>query len=517
MENISLGGSRYFIIFVDDCSRMTQVYFLKGKDEALQSFIDYKARVENLLSKRIKTLRSDNGTEFCNRKFQEYLKKSGINHQRTNPYTAEQNGLCERMNRTIIEKARCLLFDAKLGKEFWAEAVNTAVYLQNRIVKAALQNRTPYEVWTGSKPNLSHLRIFGSTVMKHIPKEKRHKWDRKSEQCIFVGYPEDIKGYRLYNPATRSITTSRDVVFINENKFSEDIMIEIKEKNAESETSSPTVGDLSDTSGEDSFASVETSVDLDETYTPSFQDEESLESEEDMLLRTLPKRHRQPPDRFGYMVTQECNKPVSDELSLEEALEGSEKEHWEQAIKEELKSFEDNKAWDIVDIPVSANIVKCKWVLKKKCDSDNNVRYRARLVAKGCSQRHGVDYSETFSPVVRHTTLRLLFALSVQMNLKVNHLDVKTAFLNGDLSETIYMQKPEGFVCKDKNKVLKLNKAIYGLKQASREWHKKVDACMLADGYIKSKIEPCLYVKIVGNSKTIVTLYVDDFFCFYKQ
>lgn len=219
MENISLGGSRYFIIFVDDCSRMTQVYFLKGKHEALQSFIDYKARVENLLSKRIKTLRSDNGTEFCNRKFQEYLKKSGINHQRTNPYTAEQNGLCERMNRTIIEKARCLLFDAKLGKEFWAEAVNTAVYLQNRIVKAALQNRTPYEVWTGSKPNLSHLRIFGSTVMKHIPKEKRHKWDRKSEQCIFVGYPEDIKGYRLYNPATRSITTSRDVVFINENKM----------------------------------------------------------------------------------------------------------------------------------------------------------------------------------------------------------------------------------------------------------------------------------------------------------
>lgn len=95
--------------------------------------------------------------------------KSGINHQKTNPYTPEQNGLCERMNRTIIEKARCLLFDAKLSKEFWAEAVNTAFYLQNRIVKAGLKNCTPYEVWTGSKPNLSHLRIFGSTVMKHIP------------------------------------------------------------------------------------------------------------------------------------------------------------------------------------------------------------------------------------------------------------------------------------------------------------------------------------------------------------
>lgn len=138
----------------------------------------------------------------------------GIIHQKTNPYSPEQNGLCERMNRTLIEKARCLLFDAGLDKEFWAEAINTAVYLQNRIVKSGLNHCTPFELWTGSKPNLSHLRIFGSTVMKHIPKEKRHKWDKKSEQTILVGYPEDIKGYRLYNPSTRAIVTSRDVIFI---------------------------------------------------------------------------------------------------------------------------------------------------------------------------------------------------------------------------------------------------------------------------------------------------------------
>lgn len=133
MENLSLGGSRYFLIFVDDYSRMTHVYFLKSKDEVLQCFKEYKAKVENATSNKIKILRSDNGTEFCNRDFDSYLKKAGIVHQKSNP--PEQNGLCERMNRTVIEKARCLLFDAQLGKELWTEAINTAVYLQNRIVK----------------------------------------------------------------------------------------------------------------------------------------------------------------------------------------------------------------------------------------------------------------------------------------------------------------------------------------------------------------------------------------------
>lgn len=515
MENISLGGSRYFLIFVDDHSRMTYVYFLKNKTEALKYFQEYKARVENSTSNKIKILRSDNGREFCNRDFGDYLKKMGIIHQKTNPYSPEQNGLCERMNRTLIEKARCLLFDAGLDKEFWAEAINTAVYLQNRIVKSGLNHCTPFELWTGSKPNLSHLRIFGSTVMKHIPKEKRHKWDKKSEQTILVGYPEDIKGYRLYNPSTRAIVTSRDVIFIKEKLPHQESMIDVQEiddKPAENRPHPSSVGELSDQSMEDSFNSIDSTNSMDETYVPDEQvSEEELQSYTRETI--LPQRQRRKPDRYGLMCTEECNKYLSDELTYEEALRGPEKEQWELAVQEELNSFKDNNAWDVVDIPASGNIVKCKWVLKKKCDGENNIRYRARLVAKGCSQKYGIDYSETFSPVVRHTTLRLLFALSVQLNLNVTHLDVKTAFLNSDLSETIYMQKPLGYVCPN-NKVLKLNKAIYGLKQASRAWHMKVDSCMLASGYTKSKIEPCLYIKCIGGSKTIVTLYVDDFFVF---
>lgn len=133
---------------------------MKNKSEAFSCFKRYKVLVENQLNKKIKILRSDNGREFCNKEFDDHLKNSGIIHQRSNPYTPEQNGLAERFNRTVVEKARCLLFDAELDKQFWAEASNTAVYLQNRTVSSTLNGKTPFELWTQEKPEISHLRVF---------------------------------------------------------------------------------------------------------------------------------------------------------------------------------------------------------------------------------------------------------------------------------------------------------------------------------------------------------------------
>lgn len=263
-----------------------------------------------------------------------------------------------------------------------------------------------------------------------------------------------------------------------------------------------------------------------ELYVPSEHDTlDSSESgttdiEDSILLNnvnmSISPRRRQQPDRYGFVsACTEDDDVFTGEMSLQEALEGPEKTQWLAAVQDELQSFEKNSAWELVDVPKDGTIVQCKWVLRKKYDSANNVRYRARLVAKGFTQKYGVDYTETFSPVVRHTTLRLLFALSVKLGLEVSHLDVKTAFLNGDLEETIYMKMPDCYnsgtsVCN----VLKLKKAIYGLKQASRAWNKKVDNCLISDGYKRSKIEPCMYIKEINKCKTIVTVYVDDFFIF---
>ncbi|GBP42186.1 Retrovirus-related Pol polyprotein from transposon TNT 1-94 [Eumeta japonica] len=431
---------------------------------------DYKAKVENQLNRKIKTLRSDNGKEFHNRSFDDYLKKNGILHQKSNPYTPEQNGLAERFNRTIVEKAKCLLLDAKLGKEFWAEASNTAVYLHNRTVLPVLNDKTPYEIWLGRKPDIGHLRIFGSRVMVHVAKEKRLKWDKKSEKKILVGYPEDIKGYRVYCPITKRVSTSRDVIIM------EEVSIPVTENKECNEESLGSVGDISSGDLEDNMD--ETYIDKsDVTYRPSEYESasssESRESEHD----EKPVRLRKKPERYGYSnmcadSNVEAWEDANDagDLTVQEALEGPEKELWLSAIREELKCFSENDAWELVDAPSAGTVVKCKWVLKRKY-CDKQVRYRARLVAKGFTQRPGVDYCETFSPVIRHSTLRYLFALSVQLNMDITHLDVTTAFLNGHLKEIIFMQLPECFPNVNCNKVLRLKKAIYGLKQASLAWY----------------------------------------------
>lgn len=213
MENESIGRSRYMLTFIDDFSKKVFCYFLRQKSDAFERFIEFKAMVENQTGKRIKIIRSDKGTEYIPEKFNKYLAKEGIQHQLTCPYTAQQNGVTERYNRTIVERARCLLHDAGLPKIYWAEAMNMAVYLINRSVCATCTNKTPEEVWTGKRTNLSDLRIFGSTVMVHVPKEKRKKLDFKSMKLIFVGYDNDTKGYRCIDKSTRKFFISRDVIF----------------------------------------------------------------------------------------------------------------------------------------------------------------------------------------------------------------------------------------------------------------------------------------------------------------
>lgn len=244
------------------------------------------------------------------------------------------------------------------------------------------------------------------------------------------------------------------------------------------------MGDTSYESGSEIFHD-----DNDETYVPDDSSDDSVESVVS-VQRSGFSRQRKTPDRYGHsnMCLENSVTKNACELSLDEALNWPDREQWLEAIRDELQCFDDNDAWELTDAPKDSTIVKCRWVLCKKYDSESKVRFRARLVAKGFSQKQGVDYMETFSPVIRHTILRLLFSLSVQLDLDVTHLDVKTAFLNGNLEETIYMQKPECFNSPDNSKkVLKLNKAVYALKQASRAWNKKADSCLIENGYKKSK------------------------------
>lgn len=161
MRTESLSGNRYFILFIDDFTRYCWVYFLKHKSEVAQVFMKFKAAVEIEVGCKIKTIRSDNGTEYTSTQFKALCKDAGIKHQLTNVYTPQQNGVSERKNRSLMDMARCLLFEKNLPKTMWAEAVNTAVYIQNRLPTKALAHKTPFEAWFGFKPSLAHMKVFG--------------------------------------------------------------------------------------------------------------------------------------------------------------------------------------------------------------------------------------------------------------------------------------------------------------------------------------------------------------------
>lgn len=571
MPVCSWGGARYFVTFTDDLSRKTFSYLMKNKSEVFSHFLSFKALVEKQTNLRIKCIRSDGGKEYCNDKFSKYLKDEGIVHQVTVPYTPQQNGVSERLNRTLMDKVRCMLQHSGLCQQYWGEAVMTAVYLKNRSPSDALAGRIPEEVWTGSSVDLSHLRVFGCIAYSRIPVQKRTKLDVKSKMFIFVGYSECTKGYRLCSPTDPTrITMSRDVIFLEDRFYKNDIascdnnncnnsydiynfnfnndIYESNNSNKNNEILSEDYNNDDNQSADHNVSVISEADTADEFCTGDERDSGSESSaapsppqrdrhDGTLLLerssvegeagqstvgipatvasRPIRGNRGKPPVRYDdydldySMLTQNC----SDPLSYHEAISGPDSSDWIHAMKREYDSLMSNTVWKLVERPQNVNIVKNKWVYRKKCNSTGELTYKARLVARGFSQKQGIDYTDTFSPVVRHSTMRILFALANNFDLDIEHLDVETAFLNSNLNEVIYMEQPDGFIT-DKNKVCLLLKSIYGLKQSSRMWNLKVHKLLVDNDFIQSKCEPCVYFKCLNKKITIIALYVDDFYVF---
>ena len=485
----SIGGAQYFLTFTDHKSRYTWTYFLKSKDEVFNRFIEWKALVENATGKSIKVLRTDNGGEYTSTVFQNYLKKEGIRHELTIPKTPEQNGVAERLNRTLVEMARSMLLDGKLKLKFWAEAVSTAVYLKNRTPSSALKI-TPYEAWHGSKPKVDHLRVFGCDAFAHIPKDERSKFNSKTRKCIMVGYGDVTKGYRLYDLTSEKVIHSRDV------KFNEQPKQEVRQVSMDTDDSDyKLIADFEETSNADDS---------------SHHDELECQSCEPEQLRRS-TRVKKPPDYFVPEHTSLCDLSQQPS-SYDEAINGRHSEKWQTAMESELSSLQESEAWDLVKLPEGNHTVGSKWVYKVKIGPDGSVqRYKARLVAQGFTQKYGTDFDETFSPVVRLESLRMLIAKSVQHDLQLHQLDVTTAFLNGTLKEEVYMEQPKGFVCQGKEElVCKLKKSLYGLKQAPRCWNSTLDSYLKTLGFIQTVSDPCIYFKTSDEDTLYLGVYVDD-------
>lgn len=538
----SFSGAKYFVTFVDDFSRHVTVVPIKQKSQVFSEFVKYKNLAENQLSRKIKIYRSDNGTEFINNQFDKHLSDVGIKRQTSAPYVHEQLGVAERINRTLMERVRCMLADAGLPKSFWAEAVTTAAYLLNRIPCREETHKTPLEYWTGEKPNLSHLRVFGSSAMVHVPKEKRDKLDPKSIECILLGYSDQSKAYRLYNKATRKITISRDVIFCETDREVID-----ESHNDINSVFSPIESDISNSGDEREDESINVSLELNQTvqeqetsavqpndesnitvtsdvsvYDDAIADdtfvpeETMIENaiEENAGLRQstrIANRRQEPnylPPSYSFSATEQS--PSDEPWSVKEALSRNDAHLWKAALGEEMKALATNETWSLVNLPRDRKAIPCKWVFKTKLDAHGNVtKHKARLVAKGCSQKQGIDFKETFAPVVRYNSIRYLIALSAKLNLEMHQMDAVTAFLNGELKEEIYMHQPDGFN-DNSGRVCKLQKSLYGLKQSSRVWNEKLNAVLLKYGLKRSEADQCIYHHYSDGKLLIVAIYVDD-------
>ena len=391
-----------------------------------------------------------------------------------------------------MESVRSMLFGGQLPQRFWAEALATAVYLRNRSPTKANEVITPHEAWLGVKPKVNHLRIFGCSAYAHISKEERRKLDPKAKQCILLGYGTATKGYRLYDINNKRVFYSRDVVF-DEGKSG-------FEKEETDETDNSVAIELSD----DVLVPTETEV-IEQNNEP---DEEELEEAPALRKST---RVRRPPDYYGTYVNTVKADFSPEPTTFNEAASSPDNKHWLEAMEKEMSSLKSNEVYDLVELPKDRKVVGSKWVYKRKMKADGSIeRYKARLVAQGFTQRAGQDYDETFSPVVRSESLRTTIAIAVQNDMMLHHMDVTSAFLNGDLEE-VFMKQPEGFEVKGKEQmVYKLKKSLYGLKQAPRCWNMTLDQQLKKLGFIQSSSDPCLYISNSEGELFIIAVYVDD-------
>ncbi|KAJ9566522.1 hypothetical protein OSB04_002488 [Centaurea solstitialis] len=489
-SHVARGGYRYFITFTDDFSRYGYVYLMRHKSESFERFKEFQNEVQNQLDKRIKFLRSDRGGEYLSDKFDNHLMECGIVSQLTPPYTPQMNGVSERRNRTLLDMVRTMMCHSMLPISFWGHALETAAHILNRAPTKSVE-KTPYELWKGKKPNISFLKIWGCEV--YVKRPTSEKLRPKSDKCFFVGYPKTTVGYYFYNPEENKVFVARNGKFLEEKFLSlENTRKDVDLQVVDEENTAPIV------EPEIQHINVE----------PQSEPIEEVQTQD--LRRS--SRVRQEPDRYlGFLVSQDSG-DLNEPTSYGEAVSGSESEQWQEAMKAEMQSMYDNQVWELTDLPQHCRAVGRKWVFKKKPDMDGNVHtFKARLVAKGFTQTHGIDYDETFSPVAMLKSIRILMAISAYFNYEIWQMDVKTAFLNGKLTEDVYMEQPEGFEDpKNPNKVCKLLKSIYGLKQASRSWNLHFDERIKEFGFTKSEFEPCVYTKFSGSIVTFLVLYVDD-------
>ncbi|KAJ9561670.1 hypothetical protein OSB04_006830 [Centaurea solstitialis] len=484
----SIAGKKYTLVIVDEYSRYTWVFFLRSKSDAPEEIILFVRKMERLNNLTVRSIRSDHGTEFKNSTLETFFDQKGISQNFSSVRTPQQNGVAERRNRTLIEAARSMLSEANLATQFWAEAVNTACYTQNRSLIVKRFRRTPYELFRNRKPSIEHLHIFGCVCYILNNKDNLGKFDSKSDDGIFLGYSSISKTYRVFNKRRQAIEETIHVKF-DESGPTFPHPHENSEINqwADSffQVPEPPIADPSPQDLPDGFEE-DPPIPPTEITTPPMINATPI-------TQITPSEPDQPTNSEDFSQTTVSEPTPTNLLPDPSANEASTSGQVYQPPA--LRWTNDHPIDQVLGNPSSG--IKTSTPIWKSLQSSSETMsgFSSLGLENGYRQEEGIDYDETFAPVARLEAIRLFLAFAAHMNFKVYQMDIKNAFLNGKLNEEVYVAQPPGFVDpKFPDHVYKLNKALYGLKQAPRAWYDTLSTFLLSKGLQIKQSEKGIFI-----------------------
>ena len=469
--------------------------------------------------------------------FSKHLKATGTTRKLTVHDTPEYNGVAKRLNCTIITKVRAMLHDSGLPHFLWAEATQHAVYLKNRTWTKTLGDTTPCEILTGKKPDLSNVHPWGCKVRVHDTSGS--KLDGRSRIGRWMGVEEETgDGHRVYWPERRIVTVERSIRFT----FNDEVIVGVLPLEGEDRPATPATQIVEQNIEQQTIQPIEPSNEI-ATETPETVSVEPVEvlgrgrcirrdSEYVKLLKQgtgvtgtrqggsllprgipeIPEGSNLTTEDFAMATVMASAEGI--EPTYEEARKRSDWPKWHEAIQVELKNLEASGTWKLVKRPPNANVVDCRWVLRIKKNAAGEIeKYKARLVAKGFTQIYGVDYYETYAPVAKLASFRLLLALAARNGWPVDTFDFDSAYLNTYLKEdeVVYLEQPVGYETKNHREwVWKLLKTLYGLKQGARNWYDALCQALNKLGFTRTEADHGVFFKEIGTYIIILAVHVDD-------